>query len=73
MQLENQTDSLSYFALAAIHGLPVQKWENAAPPRGSWYCHHGVNTFPTWHRPYCGLFEVCHLYESLLVLTVTPH
>ena len=27
----------------------------------SGYCAHGVETFPTWHRPYLAMLEVCVL------------
>ena len=28
------------------------------------YCTHGSILFPTWHRPYLSLFEVCQLFPE---------
>ncbi|KAG8919124.1 hypothetical protein FRC02_001863 [Tulasnella sp. 418] len=57
MMKANQDELLSFYSIAGVHGLPAKVWNNAKPPAGSWYCHHGVATFPTWHRPYMALFE----------------
>ncbi|KAI9713808.1 MAG: hypothetical protein M1820_000538 [Bogoriella megaspora] len=48
-------DATSYFQVAGIHGSPTTlSWNNEPPQQ---YCVHGLNTFPTWHRPYMLLFE----------------
>ncbi|KAG8922053.1 hypothetical protein FRC02_012164, partial [Tulasnella sp. 418] len=57
MMQTSQDDILSWFAISGIHGLPATAWNGAKPPSGRWYCHHGVLTFPTWHRPYTALYE----------------
>jgi tyrosinase len=56
-----ETDPLSYFQIAGIHGRPYIPWDGvpwnpAAPNIG--YCTHDDVLFPTWHRPYLALFEV---------------
>ncbi|KAG8977700.1 hypothetical protein FRC05_000956 [Tulasnella sp. 425] len=56
---ENKADS--HFQIGGIHGLPYVRWDNAGPekpvgvPAG--YCQHSTVIFPTWHRPYCALYE----------------
>jgi tyrosinase len=58
-----QSNSISHFSIGGIHGLPYAQWEGsggAHPVKGSqWggYCTHGSVLFPTWHRPYVGLYE----------------
>lgn len=44
-----------------IHGRPFIPWDGAAqaPGGGGGYCTHSSNLFPTWHRPFLALFEVC--------------
>ena len=59
-----QDNDLSFFFLGGIHGLPYVPWNGSTGPKSSTektsgYCHHGSNLFPTWHRPYFALFEVC--------------
>lgn len=57
----------SFFSIAGIHGLPSVAWDDAVgqtpfdPNSGQWggYCTHGSVVFPTWHRPYVMLYEVC--------------
>lgn len=60
------TDKLSYFSVAEIHGEPRLPWDEGGNGgrRKTDYCHHGSNTFPTWHRPYLLLFEV-HIEHNL--------
>ncbi|TVY38862.1 Tyrosinase [Lachnellula subtilissima] len=60
MQYTNQTEMLSWYQLAGIHGEPYAPWDNVQPGPGldnSGYCHHVSILFPTWHRPYLALFE----------------
>ncbi|CAH0055494.1 unnamed protein product [Clonostachys solani] len=68
-------ERLSYFQVAGIHGYPETSWDGAEKPRQSpdtppekpdpgaqpfgGYCNHNGLNFPTWHRPYMLLFEVC--------------
>jgi tyrosinase len=58
-----QPESLSFFGISGIHGLPYSPWEGAGgnqPVEGSdsgGYCTHGSVLFPTWHRPYVALYE----------------
>jgi tyrosinase len=55
---------------SGTHGRPFIPWDGVGrDPRGSnGYCAHGSNLFPTWHRPYLALVEVCfqHLKSRLL-------
>ena len=43
-----------------IHGQPTEAWNGVGDASVNGYCHHSLNTFPTWHRPYMFLFEVYH-------------
>ena len=65
-------EKLSYFQVAGIHGYPETSWDGADPPPQDptgeippgadpfgGYCHHNSISFPTWHRPYMLLYEVC--------------
>lgn len=57
----------SFFSVGGIHGLPFQTRDGATgskpfdPNGNQWggYCTHGSVLFPTWHRPYVMLYEVC--------------
>lgn len=54
--------------LVGIHGVPFQPWNGVLPAPGasqSGYCTHSSVLFPTWHRPYLALYEVCTLWPSL--------
>jgi len=59
----SQDESLSFFSIGGIHGLPFVPWEGAGgnePVPGSdffGYCTHGQVLFPTWHRAYVSLYE----------------
>lgn len=55
----SQSDKLSYYQVAGIHGRPFTQWDNVpfAPGRTGSYCTHGTVLFPTWHRPYLALYE----------------
>ncbi|KAF9878953.1 hypothetical protein CkaCkLH20_03853 [Colletotrichum karsti] len=62
---------LSYFELAAIHGLPYKKWPDEDwnkmvpvdnPFQG--FCTHSSILFLTWHRPYLAIFET-ELYKHV--------
>lgn len=69
-------ERLSYFQVAGIHAYPLTPWDGAkAPPKdpknpgpgdnpNGGYCQHNTITFPTWHRPYMMLFEVCAMSLS---------
>lgn len=41
-----------------IHGQPQEEWNGFANNVRYGYCHHSMNTFPLWHRPYMFLYEV---------------
>ncbi|KAF2155064.1 Di-copper centre-containing protein [Myriangium duriaei CBS 260.36] len=58
----DQSDPLSYYQIAGIHGRPYSPWEGWTSAAGSGgygggYCTHVSNIFLTWHRPYLALFE----------------
>ena len=75
MYTTNQVDIKSFFSVGGIHGLPYQTWDDARgdpdPEPDQWlgYCTHGSVLFPTWHRPYVLLYEVCST-SSLAVLVI---
>lgn len=58
-QQMNQTDPLSYYQIAGIHGRPFIEWDGVQQANGGsgGYCTHDSNLFPPWHRPYLALFE----------------
>ncbi|KAF2024105.1 Di-copper centre-containing protein [Setomelanomma holmii] len=59
-RLQKDSKKLGFYALAGIHGLPSEAWDdvyNKWEETFGGYCAHGVLTFPTWHRPYLSLFE----------------
>ncbi|KAK2600137.1 hypothetical protein QQS21_005152 [Conoideocrella luteorostrata] len=59
-QYANQSDPLSWYQIAGIHGVPFTTWNGVEPLPGtsqSGYCTHGSVLFPMWHRPYLALFE----------------
>ena len=76
MSSSNQPDIQSFFSVGGIHGLPFQPWDGVLgnrpfnPNSNQWggYCTHGSTLFPTWHRPYVMLYEVCP--TSFLVVLV---
>ncbi|KAI9750729.1 MAG: hypothetical protein M4579_006330 [Chaenotheca gracillima] len=63
----------SYFRIAGIHSEPLYLWDEEGPQnkrQANEYCQHGVNLFPTWHRPYVLLFEQ-RLHE-IMVQEIIP-
>ena len=76
MSSSNQAIVQSFFSVAGIHGLPFQPWDGVLgnkpfnPNSNQWggYCTHGSTLFPTWHRPYVMLYEVCVPTSFLAVL-----
>ncbi|KAM3437318.1 hypothetical protein MY4824_003859 [Beauveria thailandica] len=59
-QSVSQEQSLSWYQVAGIHGVPFQPWNGVQPAPGaslSGYCTHSSVLFPTWHRPYLALYE----------------
>ncbi|CAP66750.1 uncharacterized protein PODANS_4_7510 [Podospora anserina S mat+] len=61
LQALNETNELSYFAVAGIHGYPHSAWNGVGhvdgAPSNRGFCPHGELLFQTWHRPYVALFE----------------
>ena len=63
----DQNDRQSFFQISSIHGAPFAPWDGViynpatADDVNKWggYCTHESVLFPTWHRPYMSLFEVC--------------
>ncbi|KAJ4295617.1 hypothetical protein N0V90_007630 [Kalmusia sp. IMI 367209] len=56
-QAMDQSDKVSYFQVAAIHGAPFREWDGVKGNGSVGYCPHVSNVFLTWHRPYLALFE----------------
>ncbi|KAH8692093.1 tyrosinase [Talaromyces proteolyticus] len=56
-QSDDQSDLVSYYEVAGIHGYPYRSWDNVDGQYQTGYCSHGSPIFPTWHRPYLSLFE----------------
>jgi hypothetical protein len=58
----------------AIHGLPTENWNGIPNPKLGFYgyCHHGLDTFPIWHRPYMAFYEVYFLISLEINESDTP-
>ncbi len=59
-----EKDATSFFQVGGIHGAPYVPWPGVSPDPNlpnlkKGYCTHGSVLFPTWHRPYVVLYEVC--------------
>jgi tyrosinase len=55
-----ETNDLSYYKLAGIHGIPHIPWGEPASDEQDTdygYCTHASGLFATWHRPYLALLE----------------
>ncbi|KXT08107.1 hypothetical protein AC579_9209 [Pseudocercospora musae] len=61
---QGQPNWMNFHAIAGIHGQPVEEWAGVKQWKASGYCHHQLNTFPTWHRPYMCLLELA-LYKEM--------
>ncbi|KAK3367218.1 hypothetical protein B0T24DRAFT_669551 [Lasiosphaeria ovina] len=61
MQTASESDWVSYYQIAGIHGIPLKAYNGVEQVPGgsdySGYCPHGQVTFSTWHRPYIALLE----------------
>ncbi|QIW96023.1 hypothetical protein AMS68_001541 [Peltaster fructicola] len=70
----DETQKLSYYQIAGIHGRPYVPWDNVGPfvgnTQGPGYCTHVSNIFLTWHRPYMALYEQA-LYSHILAVVNT--
>ncbi|KAF2278156.1 Di-copper centre-containing protein [Westerdykella ornata] len=58
-QAVDESNPVSYYEIAGIHGRPYKIWQGAekAPGKTGGYCPHGNTLFFGWHRPYLALFE----------------
>ncbi|KAI9690627.1 MAG: hypothetical protein M1820_009958 [Bogoriella megaspora] len=60
-QAQPQTNQLSFYQIAGIHGVPRVNWDGVAQGASSGgtdgYCTHDSVLFPAWHRAYMALFE----------------
>ncbi|OCK73056.1 Di-copper centre-containing protein [Lepidopterella palustris CBS 459.81] len=56
-QAVDQSDPLSYYQIAGIHGRPYVPWNGVQGVNQGGMCPHVSNLFWTWHRPYLALFE----------------
>jgi len=66
----DQSNKLSYYNIAGIHGRPYRSWDNVAIQRSAGYCTHVSPLFLTWHRPYMALFEQV-LYQNIQAVVQT--
>ncbi|OAA61176.1 putative domain, di-copper centre [Niveomyces insectorum RCEF 264] len=60
MQYTDQSQLLSYYQIAGIHGVPWVEWNGVAATPGNentGYCTHVSELFLTWHRAYLALYE----------------
>ncbi|QIW98152.1 hypothetical protein AMS68_003670 [Peltaster fructicola] len=59
-QSMSESDKLSYYQIAGIHGVPRVDWDGVGECSGcssDGYCPHDSVLFPAWHRVYVALFE----------------
>lgn len=57
-EVDGTPNWLNYYALSSIHGLPTENWNGISnnvnnsvvheERRNYGYCHHSIDTFPTW-------------------------
>ena len=59
MYNEDQNDRESFFQISGIHARPYIPWDGVGVPEKGEFCVHRSVLFPTWHRPYMMLYEVC--------------
>lgn len=52
-----QSDPLSYYQIAGIHGRPYVEWDGVPGINQVGYCPHVSTLFWPWHRPYLALYE----------------
>ena len=67
-QQTDQSDQISYYQIAGIHGRPYTAWDGVPPApgvQGPGYCNHLLNLFLAWHRAYLALFEQT-LYQHIV-------
>ncbi|KAG9248530.1 hypothetical protein BJ878DRAFT_476387 [Calycina marina] len=60
LQSRDQSDVLSWYQIAGIHGRPFQPFNGIQATKGnenSGYCTHISILFPTWHRPFLAFYE----------------
>lgn len=69
---KDQSDKLSYYRVAGIHGRPFEPWDDVAFNEGQngGYCPHASTLFPTWHRPYLALYEQI-IYDTVQQIAAT--
>ena len=69
---KGQSDKLSYYRVAGIHGRPFEPWDDVAFNEGQngGYCPHASTLFPTWHRPYLALYEQI-IYDTVQQIAAT--
>jgi tyrosinase len=75
LQQVDQADMLSYFGLAAIHGVPARPWDGVGAVTGSTmpgFCTHNSNLFLPWHRPYLALYEQVLTSQALAAANEFP-
>jgi len=60
-QAMSESDRMSYYQIAGIHGVPRQDWDGVGQCSScsgtDGYCTHDSVLFPAWHRAYLALFE----------------
>ncbi|KAK0639801.1 hypothetical protein B0T16DRAFT_337781 [Cercophora newfieldiana] len=76
VQAAPETDWLSWYQIAGIHGIPFEPYNGSELVPGgepeSGYCPHGSITFITWHRPYLALLEqTLHAHAQAIAATYT--
>ncbi|KAK4450897.1 tyrosinase [Podospora aff. communis PSN243] len=72
----DQKDSLSWYQIAGIHGIPFEPYGGDQQTPGNpntGYCPHGQLTFITWHRPYLALLEqTIHTHATRIAAQYPP-
>lgn len=69
MSAKGHEKPFSYHEICGIHGQPYRAWDGVTSANfeqtgrtnsSSGYCSHGSVIFPTWHRAYLAMYEVCY-------------
>ncbi|KAF1845111.1 tyrosinase [Cucurbitaria berberidis CBS 394.84] len=74
-QAMDQSEKVSYYQVASIHGAPFKEWDGVtgqADQEMMGYCPHTSSMFGPWHRPYLALFEQILHDRSLEIANEHP-
>ncbi|KAF2815433.1 Di-copper centre-containing protein [Mytilinidion resinicola] len=71
-QAMSQSDPLSYYQIAGIHGRPFVTWNQLPEVNAAGMCPHVSTLFWPWHRPYLAMFEQALFTQVQAVVNTAP-